>query len=850
MINTTYRKFLFLFIIAAFFSINSFSQVVWQRTIGFGNDTAEAAYDVYVNPDGSFIVAGKTTIGLLTKFDNAGNIVWKTYVPNTWNFQTIIPFDDTSYICVGSGVSIDTAAGNHWGTTDVVLARLNGNGTVLWKKYYGGSKGDNGVDVIKTTDGGFAVLANTNSTDGQLTGAAPLSGFESNAWVFKINTAGGLLWQKSLDYLDSTFFDKGNRILIANNQQLMVYAPPGAYLVDQNSGAATDFTNMNAALYNTTSIGVAICRTYNNDGYLAVSSDWVTVEPIGSGMLSVIYVKHIADDGLLISVDTITGPVMPTYAGPCGIIAMPGGGYICAGGIDVPAAGEPAPEYTNGYIYNSYTKQFLYFGNQHSDYFNSVKLLPGAEAMIGVGYANGYSSDIGATYTSDMWAVKINFNNFIRGNVFVDANNNNIQDAGEKGLKNTIANTASTTEQLSTQSYLPNGNYVFATGRGTYTTKVQLALPYYTSVPDSGVSVFNGNNQIDTVDFALHPIVGIKDYAVNAFGNIRVRPGFQQNYHITCSNNGTDTLNNRNLYFIKDHRFSFVSATPSPSSLSGDSIIWNISNVFPGAYTSISLTLQTATIPQVNIGDTLRSTVYIDSTGDAMTADNIVKVAELVMGSYDPNDKQENYAGNMPLKDIVDGKSLDYLIRFQNTGNDTAFTIVVRDTLDAQLDASSFSMLDASHNYQLSIKDGKYIAWVFNDIKLLDSFSNEPASHGYISYRIKPKVPIAIGSVISNRAAVYFDFNPAVLTNNQLTKVSGTIMPATWTGAVNTAWENPLNWNSGKVPDINTAVIIPSPVANYPEINSNVDCYSIHAAPSATILVKLGFRLNVAGKGN
>ena len=111
------------------------------------------------------------------------------------------------------------------------------------------------------------------------------------------------------------------------------------------------------------------------------------------------------------------------------------------------------------------------------------------------------------------------------------------------------------------------------------------------------------------------------------------------------------------------------------------------------ASSSFSLKLTAATIPQVNIGDTLRSTVYIDSTGDAMPADNLVQISEMVSGSFDPNDKQENYAGKMPLKDVVDGKSLDYLIRFQNTGNDTAFTIVVRDTLDAQLDASGFTML-------------------------------------------------------------------------------------------------------------------------------------------------------------
>ena len=98
-------------------------------------------------------------------------------------------------------------------------------------------------------------------------------------------------------------------------------------------------------------------------------------------------------------------------------------------------------------------------------------------------------------------------------------------------------------------------------------------------------------------------------------------------------------------------------------------------------------------------------------------------------------------------------------------------------------------MINGAHIYKVSIKDGKYITWQFNDIKLLDSSHSEPLSHGYITYSIKPKLPVGIGDVITNTAAIYFDYNPPIITNTTSTEIKGTPAKRTsWTGAVNTAW--------------------------------------------------------------
>jgi hypothetical protein len=118
-----------------------------------------------------------------------------------------------------------------------------------------------------------------------------------------------------------------------------------------------------------------------------------------------------------------------------------------------------------------------------------------------------------------------------------------------------------------------------------------------------------------------------------------------------------------------------------------------------------------------------------------------------------------------------------YTVRFQNTGTDTAFNIVVRDTLDSKVDWNTLEMVSASHNYQLNIKEGNKLTWTFDNIQLPDSNINEAASNGYIIYRIKPKTSLLPGDTIINTASIYFDFNLPVQTNTEKTVVESSLLP-------------------------------------------------------------------------
>ena len=136
------------------------------------------------------------------------------------------------------------------------------------------------------------------------------------------------------------------------------------------------------------------------------------------------------------------------------------------------------------------------------------------------------------------------------------------------------------------------------------------------------------------------------------------------------------------------------------------------------------------------------------------------------IGSFDPNDKQGFPTGITDDHCIDPGVAIDYLIRFQNTGTDTAFTVVIRDTLSEFLDPSSIYFVTASHDYELTM-DGDALSFTFNNILLPDSTTNEPASNGFVKFQIQPNTE-EIGTQIRNRTGIYFDFNEPVITNETL----------------------------------------------------------------------------------
>jgi uncharacterized repeat protein (TIGR01451 family) len=144
-----------------------------------------------------------------------------------------------------------------------------------------------------------------------------------------------------------------------------------------------------------------------------------------------------------------------------------------------------------------------------------------------------------------------------------------------------------------------------------------------------------------------------------------------------------------------------------------------------------------------------------------------------IVGAYDPNDKTGFPIGYKSANYIGQNQDIEYQIRFQNTGTDTAFTVMIRDTISNKLDISSIEFGASSHVYTADIYGKNILKFTFNNIKLVDSFRNEAKSHGFVQYRIKQQKDLAFGTQIFNTAHIYFDYNEPIVTNKTLHTVGG-----------------------------------------------------------------------------
>ncbi len=156
-------------------------------------------------------------------------------------------------------------------------------------------------------------------------------------------------------------------------------------------------------------------------------------------------------------------------------------------------------------------------------------------------------------------------------------------------------------------------------------------------------------------------------------------------------------------------------------------------------------------------------------TGDETEDDNVFILEQTNIGSYDPNDIAVLEGDEIFIEDA--GKYLHYLIRFQNTGTASAINIRVEHILDSKLDWTTMQLESLSHTGRVEITNETDVSFIFDNINLADSTNDEPNSHGYIAFKIKPKADVEVGDVFSAIADIYFDFNPPIITNTVTTEI-------------------------------------------------------------------------------
>jgi uncharacterized repeat protein (TIGR01451 family) len=362
--------------------------------------------------------------------------------------------------------------------------------------------------------------------------------------------------------------------------------------------------------------------------------------------------------------------------------------------------------------------------------------------------------------------------NTITGNIKLDLNGNGCDVADEAVANLSLALTSGIEIHGNTFTNA-SGNYTSYIPWGNQTITPHFENPYFSVSPPSFTSAFSGTGNTQTVDFCIAPNGVHPDLKVSMFSLFPARPGFDATYKIAYQNQGTETQSGSVTLNFDDAILDFISATPNIDSQSANTLSWNFTSLAPFESREITFIVNVNSpmeIPAVNNGDILTFNAQINAVQtDETPADNTFTFSQMVIGSFDPNDKAVS-------KRVMALTSLDeyllYTVRFQNTGTAAAENVVVKDMLSDKLDLVTLQMVSSSHPYRAMLTSGNKLEFFFEGIELPASSVDEPGSHGYVTFKIKPRNNLALNDIIENTAGIYFDFNFPVVTNTVSTTVS------------------------------------------------------------------------------
>jgi uncharacterized repeat protein (TIGR01451 family) len=368
----------------------------------------------------------------------------------------------------------------------------------------------------------------------------------------------------------------------------------------------------------------------------------------------------------------------------------------------------------------------------------------------------------------------------VGGKFFVDANTNCTLDQGEELINFMNVDYYRNGVPLSAGSYLSSGGFSLD-GHPNDTIVVKLdtnSTPFILSCgqTDTNLIILSATDTISIENnFSLSCPSGFDISAQSIVANTNFRNAqptavhlfagsYAQFYGVTScpAPLGTVTATISGASHI-------TSANPTPFYISaaGDSIVWDAVDFFTTSlFNGFDLYMLTDTTAPIGSQVCINLSVT-PVTGDNDPANNTTSQCFTIVNSYDPNDKQVSPPGDLPA---YYGDWLTYTIRFQNTGTAEAFNIRVEDTLSSLLDMNTFQLLSYSFPPQLNI-DGNVVNFLFNNINLPDSFTNEPGSHGFVQFRIKPLTWLMPNQPVNNTGYIYFDFNPAIVTNTVTSEV-------------------------------------------------------------------------------
>lgn len=378
--------------------------------------------------------------------------------------------------------------------------------------------------------------------------------------------------------------------------------------------------------------------------------------------------------------------------------------------------------------------------------------------------------------------------NVVRGVVKYNSDGNGGCDATDPAFTNTEVKVSINGVYSYSEYTNSSGQYnIYGLPDGATTLSLQVVAPagFEAIDPLEQVVTFGNGVLEQIVNHCITQENAVNDISVTVTPTGVARPGFAAGYKLTVKNAGTSVIGNTAVSLTYNAaRLTFITTdNPSTTHILG-TIVVNFANLAPlTSYdTYVSFTVQA---PPVNIGSEMLHFVaeVSEIEDDATPYNNSANLYQNTVNSFDPNDITLHELSERYLEEAED--YLTYTIRFQNTGTAEAIDIKLENTLDALLDWSTFEPITSSHGYSVKRVEDQ-LTFEYKNINLPDSTANEPGSHGFVTYKVKPKAGIEIGDVVSNTAEIYFDFNEAIVTNTATMRVvavlgreENTISPAT-----------------------------------------------------------------------
>ena len=344
--------------------------------------------------------------------------------------------------------------------------------------------------------------------------------------------------------------------------------------------------------------------------------------------------------------------------------------------------------------------------------------------------------------------------------VYLDVNNNNKFDSSEFVKSKTKVSLSNNKYSYTNKNGIAE---IVADSLGNYTIT---ATPpnFYNATPSSYTHNFYSYDTIVFDTFALKPNRLVDSLTIKATPiNWAARPGFIYPYFIQYENIGTTILSPNINFNYNNSLLTYDSSSNNLVTNTGNNLGLSVGNLVQGETESFVAYFKVKTTAA--LGTNLLSIASINGG----TSNAFDSVKSIVRGSYDPNDKQATKA--LTIQDVADGFYINYTIRFQNTGTDTAFNVIIADTLSNLLDANNLQMVSSSHPCKTTIKNN-IVYFEFYDINLPDSNTNKYRSNGFVNFKVKPVSNVIAGNVIANKAYIYFDYNKSILTNIATTTIT------------------------------------------------------------------------------